>query len=280
MLRLMIVSLLVAVFGVAEGFAGESLPWEKKLPYKELTVVYKISGLENGKETLYLRDYGRQRATYRETVTKMMGTTVKDRTIEFVTPDYIYTYDLQAHEGVQGVNPQKYMVEEYEKLSPADKDKVLSNAEKAGVAAGTMVGAKVEENALVILGYDCDKVTVMGGSVSYIMHGTDIVLKSEVAMMGMKMVSEAVSLEEKVTDASVFNHPPGITAVADPDAEQVGRSMAIQSIEVLKDPEKMTMFQEKTGEEGAVKKQMQDAQKQIMEQAGEMLKGIQNMFGE
>ncbi|HBG20751.1 MAG TPA: hypothetical protein DDY32_16150, partial [Desulfobulbaceae bacterium] len=62
------------------GFAGDELAWEKKLPFKTATISYSIKGMENGKETLYIRDHGKERATYRETTSNMMGMKMTNRT--------------------------------------------------------------------------------------------------------------------------------------------------------------------------------------------------------
>jgi hypothetical protein len=55
-----------------------------------------ISGLEQGEAVLYIRNHGRQRATYQNTVSKMMGMTMKTATVEFKDPEFIYSYDLEV----------------------------------------------------------------------------------------------------------------------------------------------------------------------------------------
>jgi hypothetical protein len=217
-------------------FADGESPWEKKLPFKSSIIHYAINGMEEGQEKLYIRDSGQQRAIYHETVSKMMGMVANNSTIELITTDYIYSYDLQNSEGEKATNPQKYMIEEYEKLSAADKNKVRDNAEKMGTAYMEGMGGVVQQNAAEILGYSCDKVEIMGGVSTYLIHGTDIPLKTEMDMMGMKMNIVATSIEKGDVDDRFFQHPAGISAELDAGADAKAREMARQVVAMLKDP--------------------------------------------
>ena len=258
--------------------AGE-LPWEKKLPFKEATIRYAISGLEEGEAVLYIRDHGRQRATYHNTVSKMMGMTVKTATVEFKDPEFIYSYDLESGEGDKMVNPQKYMVEEYEKLSSEAKKQVEETVQREGVAYGETVGGDIQQNAAKILGYDCDRAEVMGGAVVYLIHGTDIPLKTEMNMMGMSMTEVATAVDTGPVDDAVFLHPPGIVAQSDPETENLSRNMARQAMAMLSDPEAgrhgSTPPMEMPGlpDEG-----LSDEERKMLEQAQEMMKGMQQMM--
>lgn len=255
--------------------AGTALPWEKKLPFKTATIKYAIHGMEEGEEVVYIRGYGTERATYHTTVTKMMGMAMQNSTVEFQTSDIIYSFDLQDRSGVKSVNPQKYMIEEYEKLSSADKKKVEKNAEKLGGAFAEGMQGAVEQNALEILGYSCDKVSIMSGATVYSIHGTDIPLKSVVSMMGMNMTMEATSIDTGKVDDKFFQHPAGIVVENDTEADGMARAMAKQSIAMLKDPEaakemipaQMGMPQEKMD-------QMSEEEKQMMKQMMEGMKGL------
>jgi len=55
-------------------------------------------------------------------------------------------------------------------------------AKTGGDLAGGMGGA-VQENVTKILGYDFDKIDIMGGGATYLIHGTSIALKTELNMM-------------------------------------------------------------------------------------------------
>jgi len=255
------------------GFAGDELAWEKKLPFKTATISYSIKGMENGKETLYIRDHGKERATYRETTSNMMGMKMTNRTVEFKTPEQIYTYDLEKQQGFKGVNPQKYMIEEYGRLSASEKEKIRENAKKMGAAYAEGMGGDIQQNAAKILGYDCDKVEIMGGSSTYLIHDTDITLKTEMNMMGMKLTMVADSVDKGKVDDKVFDHPAGITAEANSESDKMAKNMARQAIAMLRDPEKaktMPMMPQ-LAVPGA---EMSPEDKEMMQQVQQMMKGM------
>ncbi len=215
---------------------GAANPWDVKLPFKNATIKYQISGSENGTETLYVRDYGKETARYRKTTSKIMFMTTNTDTIEISTPDWIYQIDLQERTGTKSVNPVKYMIEEYNKLSKSDQKKLMKNLEKKGQAAMSGIQGEVTQNATKILGFKCDKVTAMG-STMYTIHGTGITLKSDTAMAGMNFSSVATDLDKGGVADTVFAVPAGIAVEHDPQADQAARSMAGQTIAWLLDPE-------------------------------------------
>jgi len=265
--------------------AEDQSPWEKKLPFKSAIIEYAIGGMEEGRETVYIDDYGSKRATYHETVSKMMGMTVTNSTIELVTPDFIYSYDLQSREGVKTSNPQKYLIDEYRKLSAADKQKVRRNAEKmAAASTGVMgiegVSASIEHNAAKILGYSCDKVEIPGGGSSYLMHDTDLLLKSEMEMMGMRMSTVATSFNKGNVDGKYFQHPAGITAEADAEADAMAEEMAGQTVAMLKDPEHAPQPEmQGMGFPGKME-DLSEEDKEMLQQAEKMMRQMKGMKGQ
>ena len=216
--------------------ASENNPWERKLPFEKATIQYTLSGTENGTEALYIRDYGKESATYHKGVNTMMGKSMQIDTINILNPDWMYTFDLVKKTGKKSVNPQKYMIEEYNKLSSAEKDQVMKNAKEMGVNVTSGMGGKLEINAEKILGYDCDRATVMGSTV-YSIHETGIPLKIDTKIMGISMQKAATEVKKGSADAKYFELPAGITPQVDPEGDAMARSMAQQTMTMLKDPE-------------------------------------------
>lgn len=281
MKRLLLLCFLVAIWATPIiVFADGESPWEKKLPFKSSIIYYAITGMEEGQETLYIRDSGQQRAIYHETVSNIMGMTVNNSTIELITPDYIYSYDLQNNEGSKETNPQKYMIEEYEKLSVADKKKVRDNAEKTGTAYTEGMGGEIQQNAAEILGYSCDKVEIMGGVSTYLIHGTDIPLKTEMDMMGMKMNIVATSIEKGDVDDRFFQHPPGINAEMDAESDAVAREMARRVIAMLKDPGDITQKEAQVIGIPQQKDGMSEEDKKMLQQLEQMMQGMKGIQGQ
>ena len=252
--------------------AGDKSPWEKKLPFKNATIHYTISGVENGSEVTYIRDYGREVVTYHTTKTTMMGMTMVNETVDITTPDWIYQFDLTERTGTKIVNPEKYMIEEYNKLSKAEKKRVRENGEKMGVSMAEGFSGNVQQNVKKILGYNCDRAEVMG-TVVYSIHGSGIPLLVESNMMGVNMKVEATSVDEGRVKDKYFQFPEGIEARYDPQSDVVAREMAKQTIAMLKNPESVK-------KQGAMpqgqEQQMSPEDQQQMQQAMEVLKG---MFG-
>jgi hypothetical protein len=266
-----LVLLMVLPFSVA---AKDKSPWEAKLPFKNATIQYTISGMENGSEVTYIRDYGREVATYHTTKTSMMGMVMVNETVDIDTPDWLYQFDLTEGTGSKSVNPQKYMIEEYNKLSRAEQKRVQENGEKMGVSTAEGFGGNVQQNVKKVLGYSCDRAEMMG-TVVYSIHGSGLPLLVESNMMGMNMKVEAVSVDEGKVADTFFQFPQGIEAEFDPQSDAIAREMAKQTIAMLKDPESA----EKQGAMPTIQEQQQQMSpedQEQMQQAMEMLKG---MFG-
>lgn len=270
---------LIGIFLVlpARAFADNELLWEKQLPFQEATIRYVIKGMEEGKETLYVRDNGRHRATYRETISNMMGMKMANSTITIKNPDYIYSYDLQKQEGFKAVNPQKYMMEEYNKLSRTEQEKVRENAKKMGAAYTEGMGGTLQPNASEILGYNCDKVEIMGGSTTYLIHDTDVSLKTEMNIMGMNLTMVAEAVDKGRVDDTFFQHPPGIIAEVNGQSDEIAKNMAVQAITMLKDPEsaKETLKVAPKALAGGKKQMSKREREEMMDQMEQMMKELQ-----
>lgn len=213
-------------------------PFAMKLPFREATIHYTISGSGSGSETLYLRDHGNEQARYSKTTQKVMFTTTTVDQIEITTPDWIYVIDRTAQTGSKSVNPVKFMIEEYNRLSPAEKKMVRQNAEKMGSAALQGMRGEVRQNAAKILGYDCDLTSIMGTEI-YTMHDTGIPLKSTTSMMGVNVITEATSVDKGPVAAHYFTPPAGIRLEHNREADQMARSMAKSTLDMLKSPDAM-----------------------------------------
>ncbi len=272
--KCLIVFMLVLLLPVG-ALAGNKSPWEVKLPFKSATIHYTISGVENGSEIKYIRDYGREVATYHTTKTSMMGMTMVSETVDIYTPDWQYHFDLNEKTGTKSVNPQKYMIEEYKKLSKAERKQVEENSEKMGTSVADGFGGSVQQNAEKILGYNCDRAEMMG-TVSYSIHASGIPLRLESNMMGMSMKIEATSVDEGRVPGKFFQIPQGIEPQYDPQSDAMAREMARQTIAMLKDPESAKKKGGVPSMQGPGQQQLTPEEQEQMEQAMDMLKG---MFG-
>ena len=272
--RLVVMLVLLFLPMIAHGKSDN--PWEKKLPFGGATITYALSGSENGSEILYIRDGGRLTAKYHKGTMKILGMAQQTETLQITDPDWIYTFDLMKKTGTKKTNPQKYMIEEYNKLSNKEKQQVKKNGED--MATGPMMAGMnvtVVKKAKKILGYECDSAEVMGSTV-YTIHDSPIALLSETNMMGMKIRIEATDIDTGTPAKKFFKHPEGITPVMDKESDAMARSMAKQTMDMLKDPEGVQKAGTNSAPAARQKNQeeISPEEQQEMEEAMEMLKGI------
>ena len=219
--------------------AAQSSPFSWQLPFEQALVTYEISGMESGNELLYIKDFGSTTARHRETTTTILGVTRHLSSLEITTPEWIYSFDLQEKIGSKSVNPRKLMIEEYEKLGAADRQKVSENARSMGNVLMDGLAVSMAQNVKEILGYSCDRMTAMGSTV-YTIHGTGLALMSETDLMGISLKSVATAIETGEIDNSYFEFPADIAVHHDLEADRVAQLMAQRAIEALKDPDSMT----------------------------------------
>jgi hypothetical protein len=255
---------------------GGDFPWEMKLPFQEATIQYQLSGSEQGEETLYLKDYGRQRAKYHKGGTTIMGITSQTETVEITDPDWVYTYDLMEKTGFKTTNPNKLFREEYNKLSSGEKKIFEKNAKQYGLSMMDQWGGSVTRSSGTVLGYECEVLTINDGmSTVYNIRGTDIPLRSEVSAMGINNLNAATHIDTRssVPD-KVFAPPVGITASLDPEAEEMMSGMVQQMVASFKEPDGGS----KMGQQGGPGMMMPSSRQQAMEADGMSAEEQQEMM--
>ena len=234
--HLLVVSMLLLFFSSLAW--GENLPWEMKLPFKEATIQYDLGGNQQGNETLYVKDYGKLRAKHHKATTAVMGTTNKTETLEITDPDWVYSYNLIEKKGEKITNPRKIYQAEYSKFNAEEKRNFEKNSKELGTGMMGKYGGSVKQNAEKILGYDCDVTTVGGMSTVYLLHGSDIPLRTDVSMMGMKSSITATKVDTSGSaPASAFAPPPGISAELNKEMETMMADTIKQSMDTLKRPD-------------------------------------------
>ncbi len=227
------ISLLIILLFATPVFAVDN-PWETKLPFKNAIIDSKISGTMNGDKTLYIKDYGQTRAEYSDTTMKIFGSTQHQKEIIITTPDWIYTINLLDNTGTKQANFKKYMVQEFNDLSQSDKKKVAKNTKSQGLVAIEGMEGTILKNATKILGYNCDKVT-MAGTTLYVINSTDLTLKINGNMMGVKINQVATSVKKDSAPSSKFKLPSNIHFENDKQADQMMQKQATTSIQRLLD---------------------------------------------
>lgn len=234
--RIVFFALLIGALSTGNSFAATN-PWDIKLPFKSAIIHYDVKNPEQGVETLYIRDNGKNTAKVTKTKGKIMFIKISTDTLQITDPDWIVTVDMKKKSAMKITNPAKVMSQEYEKLSADEQATVRSNIEKIGKNFGMRMEAEIQKAGAKILGYTCDLVNVLGVTI-YNISETPIMLKTKGSILGIKMESEATKIEENVDiPDSMFRVPEGIEVDYDKKADDLNKEMAKTMIDFLKDPE-------------------------------------------
>ena len=214
------------------------LPWQTKLPFAQATIHYELRGAQQGNETLYLKDYGRLRAKHHNSATTVMGVTTRTDTLELTDPDWITTFNLAEKTANRHTNPGKLYLAEYGKLTRTEKQQVGKNARQLGGALLGQGGGVLKPCNEKILGYECDVTTISGIASTSLLRGTDIPLRTEMHLMGMKSIITALRIDtDSAIPASAFTVPAGIAVETDPEAEALLAQTVHQMMSTLKRPD-------------------------------------------
>lgn len=268
-------SLLIVLLFATSAFALEN-PWDTKLPFKNAIINYNLSGTMSGEKTTYIKDYGRTTAEYSNTSMKMFGMTQQQKEIIITTPDWVYTIDLMEKIGTKQANPKKFMIQEFNNLSKAEKKKVIKNSESLGVSTIEGMDGTLEKNAEKILGYMCDKVS-MAGTDTYIFSGTDLPLKVKGETMGIKIDQTATSIKKESASSSKFELPSNIQLEHNEQADQMMQDRAKTIIQTILENKhsksadtspQMSAPQPPANESNQMTPEMQEQMKQMMEILG------------
>ncbi len=284
------VSVLIVLLFATSSFALEN-PWDKKLPFKSATIDYKVAGTMSGEKTVYIKDYGRTTAEYSNTSMKMFGMTQQQKEIIITTPDWVYSRDMVGNTATRQANPKKFMIREFNRLSKAEQKKVTENAERFGIATIEGMDGKLQKNAAKIMGYKCDKVSLMG-TIVYTISGTDLPLKIQGNTMGIKINQVATNIKKGGVAPSKFDLASNIDFVHDKQADLMMQAQAegvIQSLLQGKRPDGLdgdgqngqnADFQQQYKEMQQYQAQQQAHEQQQQSQAGQMLKQDANDVGQ
>lgn len=278
MRRIAVLCLILSLVLPAVLLAGPH-PWERKLPFKQATIHYSISGSETGSQTLYIKDQGKYTSQHKKSATRMFGMSQPEQeTLEIKTPEWVYSVDLKARTASQSVNPEVFMIEEFGRLSAAEQKKALANAEKFGRSTLNSLGGEVQRKAATLLGYPCDVVRVMGTE-NYSIADSDITLKTVVSMMGMNTRIEATRIDTGSVPEDKFRVPAGIPVTRTTEGDALMRDNARMAVQMLVSGQQPTVqLMAPAAAAQAMENDTDDAGDDEMPSAEEM-QAILKMFG-
>ena len=188
--KLLLISALITIYSTT---VGQDF---KRYQFKSGKVVYKMTGVQTGTETLYFDDYGRKEVHFSDTVIDMMGVKQRSNTQTLIEGTYIYTIDKEKNTAQKMENPLNSMFSEEDDLQKVGEDIM----KKMG---GKKIGTET------INGKKCDiwEVKKMGGK---IWVWNSLAIRTIVDIMGMKITQEAQSIETDIeVSPDLFKIPVG-----------------------------------------------------------------------
>jgi hypothetical protein len=168
-------------------------------------VEYELDGAWTGTESLFFDRWGMREAKTTQATIQAMGTSVKRNQLTLMDGEWTYIADLDAKTGTKMATPQlKELIE-----SARKEGKDLTDLGEEAYAR--MGGKKVGQETMI--GKPCDVWSIESlGTKVWVWQG--VPLKTEVDMMGQRLVSTAIKIDEKAEVAEErFALPAGVKFV-------------------------------------------------------------------
>lgn len=173
----------------------------KRYKVKSGIIELQVSGMQQGKETIYFDDWGLLEAKYTHTVLSIMGMKQETNTLTLIAGDSTYSIDLNTKTGTKMETPF---------MSELSKNAKTDDLTDVGKKMMQQMGGK-KTGMEKIAGKRCEVWEIKSmGSKTWIWNGVS--LKTEVNFGGMKMSSEAKSAKFNVPiPPEKVKMPAGVT---------------------------------------------------------------------
>ena len=189
------------IFGLCLSLYGQN-PFIQKLPFKEAILVYKVSGNQKGFETLYVKDYGKQRVLYKDLKNSFLSKKKKTNSYTIMTPRY--TYFLDQNQSAKKVPNLKYLLYiRYKELPKNEQKQVLKNLKLISNLPITTKNFKISKNYDKINNIPCDLLIQNGKKNCYAYDG-ELLLSSKVKFLGFNKNKLLYNLYQTKVDPNLF----------------------------------------------------------------------------
>lgn len=154
--------------------------------------------------------------------TKMMGKETKLSSWSLVTPDSMYTADLDRKKGTQAPNLLPYMAKAYDGLDKSGKQRFHQNLSDMGAMfsrafdIGSMGSAGEKLGEKTIAGEVCESRAFMGFEVCTMKRGPRIALETKGSLVCFRLEQTATSVSLAAPPETAFEKPAGIKFEQDP----------------------------------------------------------------
>lgn len=164
-------------------------------PFETATLHYKLSGMQTGSQTVYIRDWGAMQAQYVDSSISMMGYSRPFKMVTVSDPDWVYTADLTSSRGARIANPLRPVYASGERDVRAVGDKMLT------AMGGTKSGTDMFE------GQACTIWEMASVSTKMCFRADNVLVYTRTEMMGQVMEITLVDVKEGEVDDSKFTPP-------------------------------------------------------------------------
>ena len=194
-------TLLILLFLPLSLLAQEN-PFEKKLPFKEAIIEYALAGNQKGVETLYIKDFGKQRVLYTNTNSKIISKSKEQLTL--ITPKWVYSLTKNSNTASRVPNLNYLLYIRYQELSDTEKEKVLKNLKIINYMPIQGSRFKIEKNFTDINKISCNQLIQKSKKECYGYDGS-LLLKSEIKFLGFNKSKILTNIFETKVDPALFS---------------------------------------------------------------------------
>jgi len=221
-------------FILVTNLVSYNTPFWKPLPFKEGVIYYIIDGNEIGIETLYIKDYGKTTIRFTSKESKIMFDQLYTEQITLTTPKWVYKIDLANNSAYKSTNILNLLNKEYSKLSKQDQKNIISNIKAYNFFLHDNINTQSKKTKHFILSHTCYDSLTFDGRLTCYFQNSDIYLKSQIDIFGFSSKTEAINIEIKKVDDSIFQLPKNLSIISDQESEEKNIIRAKQIISYLK----------------------------------------------
>jgi len=185
-------------------------PFESKLPFKEATVHYSITGSKQGKQTTYIKNFGKKKVIYKKSNSKIMHANTSDDTLIMIDENWTYHINLSTKEAIKEPSLNNILIKKFNKLTKKEQ--------------ATIIQKKGKE----ILGLATYQASI-DGVTNHISKKGDLLLSSETGIMGYKVKTIASSIDKNDVNDSLFILPKDLK-ITEKKADELKATHIIEAL--------------------------------------------------
>lgn len=225
----LLLSLITTLFILPTLIFAENNPFERGVSFKEGIVHYSISGSEVGSETLYIKEHGKRRVIYTNAKSKFMRQGKDTDHITHITPEWIYEIDLIEKSTTKYPNLVHVLYEKFKNLPKKTQQHILQNFDMVKDKSIQNISEPISRNTETILGYPCH-VESIDGVLTYRSVDQDLILKTQMQILGYSVQKIATKIDKKPLDLNLFVLPKNLKIV---DSQEKVHAVEQKAEEIL-----------------------------------------------